>query len=237
MEREPADRYGMCSSTHTAVVVRTRSPTTHTHHPHRQTPRQVCTQQNSAQRDQSNADPTQDVTGSCWRRVLELVPSGPPARRQGVDSAPWGSRGWADVVVLWAETKILIRCTRIIHHSAVVAAFHAAPHGVDARGDSADLGLAAPCGCVAQCRAQARAHVHAYMGHADCGAASVGPPAPRGGGDAGEAQQAWKGLRCVRGCGDERRRGGPPDEALPPPACAPQGRPVSLGRQCAARAA
>ena len=98
MEREPADRYGMCSSTHTAVVVRTRSPTTHTHHPHRQTPRfaQACTQQNSAQRDQSNADPTQDVTGSCWRRVLELVPSGPPARGEGVDSAPWVSRRWGD---------------------------------------------------------------------------------------------------------------------------------------------
>ena len=31
MEREPADRYGMYSSTHTAVVVRTRSPT---HDPH-----------------------------------------------------------------------------------------------------------------------------------------------------------------------------------------------------------
>ena len=49
--------------------------------------------QNTARRDQSNEAPTQDEKDSCWRHMLELVPSDPPARRQGGDGAP---RRWAE---------------------------------------------------------------------------------------------------------------------------------------------
>ena len=88
MEMEQAERCHACSPTHkipSSYAPADPRPTPIAHsictpqHPALRDSAEACMHNRSLhQRDQTNAEPTQDMTGSCWRRVLDVVPSGPP---------------------------------------------------------------------------------------------------------------------------------------------------------------